>query len=331
MNYIGKIKTLFSIIICTSVICSCSNISKPLASESENNHSTSITYPQISESAKNFYVVSDLGRNGYYSQKKVAALLGDMAEEVDIEFVAALGDTHHYDGVQSVNDPLWMTNYEMIYSHPELMLDWFAVCGNHEYRGNTQALIDYSQISRRWNMPSRYYSVTVEGGENEEALLVFIDTPPLISKYREDNKTYPDAQKQNMQKQLEWIDETLSRSDAKWKIVMGHHPIFAYTTKSDSERIELQNSILPILEKNNVDAYLCGHIHSAQHIKPTGSKIDYFVNTSGSLSRSVEAVDGTRFCSSEPGFMIVSMEDDKLSFLLINENGENIYKYSRTK
>ena len=53
-----------------------------------------------------------------------------------------------------MNDPLWMTNYELIYSHPELMIDWFPLLGNHEYRGNTQAVLDYSNISRRWTMPA---------------------------------------------------------------------------------------------------------------------------------------------------------------------------------
>lgn len=63
---------------------------------------------------------------------------GKSAEKIDIEFIVAAGDTHHFEGVASVDDPLWMTNYELVYSHPELMLEWFAVNGNHEYRGNTQ-------------------------------------------------------------------------------------------------------------------------------------------------------------------------------------------------
>ena len=69
---------------------------------------------------------------------------------------------HHFSGVQSVEDPLLMTNYELIYSHPELMIDWLPILGNHEYRGNTQAIIDYSNISRRWNMPGRYCTKVYE-------------------------------------------------------------------------------------------------------------------------------------------------------------------------
>ena len=111
--------------------------------------------PDLPEEAKNFYLVSDLGRNGYYEQKTIAELMGKMAEQVDIEFVVAAGDTHHFEGVASIDDPLWMTNYELVYSHPELMLEWFAVNGNHESRGNTPAVLDYSKKSRRGIAPAR--------------------------------------------------------------------------------------------------------------------------------------------------------------------------------
>ena len=78
------------------------------------------------------FVANDVGRNGHYEQKPFAELMGRMAEEHDVEAILALGDTHHYMGVQSVNDPLWMTNFELIYSHPELQVPWYPVLGNHE-------------------------------------------------------------------------------------------------------------------------------------------------------------------------------------------------------
>lgn len=84
-------------------------------------------------------MANDLGRNGYYDQKTIAELMGEMAGTVDPQCVLAVGDIHHFNGIASLQDPLWMTNYELIYSHPDLMIDWFPVCGNHEYRGNTDA------------------------------------------------------------------------------------------------------------------------------------------------------------------------------------------------
>lgn len=61
--------------------------------------------PAVSEESKNFYLVSDLGRNGYYEQKTIAELMGNLAEKIDIEFIVAAGDTHHFEGVASVDDP----------------------------------------------------------------------------------------------------------------------------------------------------------------------------------------------------------------------------------
>ena len=97
----------------------------------------------------NLYLVSDMGRNGYYDQKTVAQLMGTMAETIKPECVVAAGDIHHFNGVASVSDPLWTSNYERIYTHPELMLDWFPILGNHEYRGNTKAVLDYGQVRDR--------------------------------------------------------------------------------------------------------------------------------------------------------------------------------------
>lgn len=289
--------------------------------------------PDIPANSTSIYVANDLGRNGYFEQKTIAELMGWMAEDVDPEFVAAIGDVHHFEGVQSVDDPLWMTNYELIYSHPDLMIDWYAILGNHEYRGNTQAVLDYKNVSRRWVMPSRYYAFEkeVEDG-NEKILFVFIDTAPLIDKYRRDTEDYADAGKQSIAAELEWLDATLAASDAKWKVVFGHHPIFADTDKNESERTDLQKRVKPLLDKYGVDAYVCGHIHNFQHIQVKDSKVQYFVNSSGSLARkSVKPIDGTQFCSGDEGFMVLSTSDNLMRFFLINQRGEIIYQYDVKK
>lgn len=142
------------------------------------------------------YMTNDMGRNGYYDQKPIAELMGEMAGVVDPECVFAAGDIHHFNGVASLQDPLWMTNYELVYSHPDLMLDWFPVCGNHEYRGNTQAFMDYGKVSRRWMMPARYYT-KVFSHHNTTIRVVMLDTTPLIDSYRKNSAVYPDACKQD--------------------------------------------------------------------------------------------------------------------------------------
>ncbi len=289
-----------------------------------------ITDYSIFDKKFNFYVANDLGRNGYYDQKPIAELMGVMGEEVGPEFVLATGDVHHFEGVRSVNDPLWMTNYELIYSHPELMIDWFPVLGNHEYRGNTQAVLDYTNVSRRWTMPARYYTKSFED-DGITLRIVWIDTAPLIDKYRNDSATYPDACKQDYKKQLVWIDSVLTAAKEDWVIVAGHHPIYAETPKDESERLNMQTRLDPILRKHKVDMYIDGHIHNFQHVRVPGSDTDYVTNTSASLSRKVKPIEGTVFCSPEPGFSIVSADKKSLELRMIDKRGNILHTIRRDK
>ena len=278
----------------------------------------------------NLMVVSDAGRNGYYDQKPIAELMGAVADEAGPDAVLALGDTHHYQGVQSVDDPLWLTNFELIYRHPELQVDWYPVLGNHEYRGNTQAVLDYSAKSRRWEMPGRYYTRTFSHG-NTSLKVVFIDTAPLIDKYRRKTDEYPDADRQNMEKQLQWLDSTLDKTTEDWVVVVGHHPVYANTDKEDSERGDMQKRIDTILRKHRVDMYICGHIHNFQHIRMPGSDIDYIVNSAGALSRKTSPGAGTVFCSGRPGFSYLAATKDTLKLHMIDRDGTVIHTVTRTK
>lgn len=279
----------------------------------------------------NVFIANDLGRNGYYDQKPIAELMGRMAEAgASPEFVLATGDVHHFNGVASVNDPLWMTNFELIYSHPELMIEWYPLLGNHEYRGNTQAVLDYSRTSRRWQMPARYYTKRFEH-KGMTMRILWIDTTPLIGKYRNDKEMYPDASLQDDEAQLAWVDSVLTAAKEQWVIVCGHHPIHAETPKEAAEREDLQRRLEPILCRHRVDIYLCGHIHNFQHLRVKGSDIDYVVNSAGALSREVKPVEGTLFCSPEPGFSILSASKEQLTLRMIDKKGNILYELKRSR
>lgn len=272
----------------------------------------------------NLLVISDSGRNGYYFQRSIADLLGTAAEAIDPEAVVAAGDVHHYGGVQSVSDPLWMTNYELIYSHPELMVPWLPILGNHEYRGNSNAVMEYSNVSRRWQMPSRYYTKTFTH-KGTSLRLVMIDTAPLISKYHNDAKAYPDAALQDANRQKQWLDSVLIAANEDYVIVVGHHPIYAETPKDEIERNDMRQQIDSILNAHKVDAYINGHIHNFQHVERKGSKVKYITNSSASLARKVKPIDGTVFCSSSEGFSVIAAGKKDLKIHFINRDGNIIH------
>ena len=279
----------------------------------------------------NLFIANDLGRNGYYEQKTIAELMGVMGENIGPEAVVAAGDVHHFEGVVSTQDPLWMTNYELIYSHPELMITWLPVLGNHEYRGNTQAVLDYRNISRRWEMEGRYYT-KVYDDNGVSIRLVLIDTTPLINRYH-NSSTYPDVDSQDIDAQLKWIDKTLNEATEDWVIVAGHHPMYADTKKDLIEQKDMQERLLPILQryKSKVAMYVCGHIHNFQHIRRGNDGIDYVVNSSASLARKVNPTEGTIFCSSAEGFSVVSATKKQLNLYMIDKKGEVIHKVEKTK
>lgn len=80
--------------------------------------------------------------------------------------------------------------------------------------------------------------------------------------------------------QLKWLADSLSQSDAKWKIVALHHP---FMHAPASERMFGQKDFLPILENNGVDVVLSGHYHVYQRLLPIGTpgKKPIFHITSG--------------------------------------------------
>ena len=114
------------------------------------------------EDSFSFIVLGDFGRVGDYYQKDVAREMGHATIALDAEFIISVGDNFYPNGVQSTQDYHWISSFESIYKDPGLYTDWYVALGNHDYRGNVQAQIDYSNISRRWNMPDRYYSKIFE-------------------------------------------------------------------------------------------------------------------------------------------------------------------------
>ena len=282
----------------------------------------------------NLFVANDLGRNGYYLQKDFAHLMGEMADVIGPEAIIAAGDIHHFNGIASTADPLWTSNYEQIYTHPELMIDWLPILGNHEYRGNTQAVIDYSKVSRRWVMNSRYYTkVFTDDDAGVSLRVIFIDTTPLIDSYRKESDKYPDACRQNVEEQLRWIDQTLSEAHEDWVVMVGHHPIYAQTSKGQHERDDMQRALLPLLKKygNKVALYVCGHIHNFQHLRLPGDATDYVVNSSASLARKVSALPETIFCSPDEGFSVIAADKSLLRLLMVNKEGTAIHEVTKKK
>ncbi len=278
-----------------------------------------------------FIAMGDWGRNGNFGQKETADEMGIYAEMNKIDFIMTLGDNFYPTGVKSTEDSHWKTSFEDVYTASSLQVPWYITLGNHDYGGSVQAQIDYSTLSKRWKLPSRYYSFVVSINDSVKALFVIIDSNPFIKSYYEINTedselnkgSIEDLKKQDIQIQLNWIDSVLGVSNAKWKIVAGHHPV--YSGGSHGNTPELIESIKPLLEKHNVDIYLAGHDHDMQHLKETGSDVNYFVSGAGSQLRTTGKTSNTLFSESQNGFLALTLTNAEITASFISSDGKVLY------
>ena len=281
------------------------------------------------EDSFSFIVLGDFGRVGDYYQKDVAREMGHATIALDAEFILSVGDNFYPNGVQSTQDYHWISSFESIYKDPGLYTDWYVALGNHDYRGNVQAQIDYSNISRRWNMPDRYYSKIFELDNGDKLLMVVMDTNPYIDGYYGNSEKYPDIEKQDTLAQTQWIKEQLDIKDpsVRWKIVVGHHPMYSGGKRKNSEDTLLfEKKFADLFDQYKVDAYICGHEHDLQIIKPKGRYTTQFLSGAASEVRDTGEREGTIFAADIPGFMTFSIKGNQLLVQSVkaDENGAKV-------
>ena len=258
--------------------------------------------------------------NAGLTQAAVSKQMGKAAEEVGSSFVLAMGDNFYFAGVKDVTDPLFQSVWQTRFMQHSLMTPWFVCLGNHDHYGNAKAQIDFSKLGMdpRWVLPSYYYTTVREiPGTSRTLQLVVLDTVILDEGYAREMLvekvaggvvsaqvlTEFDAtshvRKSAAVDQLDWIEATLMESSADWLIVLGHYPVFSGGEHGST--MSLVNQVRPMLEKYQVDAYLCGHDHTQQHIENAG--VQYYVSGAGALRGSVKPISTTLFAAVDPGFL----------------------------
>ena len=277
--------------------------------------------PQPGAGSLNFLVISDWGAKGGPTQVAVAKQMARTAESQKSSFVLTCGDNYHGSGIASADSHRWKTEFEDIYAGKSLMIPWYPSLGNHDYRGSVDAEIAYSKISPRWRLPARYYTHTAKLDGTNEALFVHLDTSPFVASYHKKNSVYR-VQGQDPKAQLRWLDSVLSDSPARWKIALGHHPIYS-SAPNHGDTKELIAQVLPVLQKHGVEMYFCGHDHVLEYLVDRG--INFFVCGGGSSHRAVEQRADVRFSAASAGFMSVTVQAKEAEARFIDEKGTELY------
>jgi tartrate-resistant acid phosphatase type 5 len=280
------------------------------------------TAPAQGTGSLRFLVISDLGGKGGSNQVAVGKQMGRTAAAQKSSFVLTCGDNYHANGIASADSPRWKAEFEDVYEAPSLMIPWYATLGNHEYRGKPDAEVAYSKLSPRWRMPARYYTHTEKIDPDNEVLFVHLDTAPFVAAYRKKGSSYH-VEGQDAKAQVRWLESVLAASNARWKIVVGHHPIYA-AAGAHGDTKELNAEVLPVLKQYGVKIYFCGHDHVLQHL--VHGDMNFFVCGGGSTHRAVKERADVRFGVGSLGFLSMTLTPTEAQAAYIDDKGKELYR-----
>jgi acid phosphatase len=272
----------------------------------------------------NFVMIGDWGRRGEQDQVEVANQMAKAAAEIGAKFVISVGDNFYEDGVDSTTDEHWKVSFEEVYAQPSLQVPWAVILGNHDYHGNCQAQLDYHAVNSRWRMPARYFKEFHQVPDGTTAEFFYLDTSPFVKSYLKNEKMVANIQSQNVPRQIAWLKKSLEGSQADWKIVIGHHPI--YTAGGHGDTQELIEEVLPLLHTYKVQAYFCGHDHNLQHL--VDQDVNMFVTGGGSQHTPILVSPFARFGRPSSGFIAVSLGGRSLDVRFIDNAGTVLYTKS---
>jgi tartrate-resistant acid phosphatase type 5 len=274
-----------------------------------------------SEKGLNFLIFGDWGRNGERDQREVAAQMALAAKAIKPRFIVSVGDNFYEDGVASATDPQWQTSFENVYRDPAFQVPWQVILGNHDYHGNCDAQLEYARIHPRWNMPARYFLQNYQIDGATTADFFYLDTSPMVKSYWHKGKTKAQVSTQDVPKQLEWFKGALAASKAKWKIVIGHHPIYSGGEHGDT--VELIENVLPLLHEHKAQVWFNGHDHDLQHL--VAGDLNLFCSGAGSEFRPTKDTVHTKFADACSGFTAVSLQADKMVVRMTDNHGQLLY------
>ncbi|MGB2985774.1 MAG: metallophosphoesterase, partial [Phycisphaerae bacterium] len=253
-------------------------------------------------------------------QKQVAAAMVQRAKIDGLGFMLTVGDNFLPKGVKSTEDPQWTTKFEDVYKDPALQVSIYALLGNHDHDGNPQAQIDYAKHNKRWTMPGFYYTFTRTLADKTKVQFFAIDSNPI-------HKKEPDAKVQ-----LAWLDEELGKSDARWKIVFGHHPLYGHNPQRGHNQTMIAK-LEPLLVKYKVDVYFAGHDHVLDVLKPV--KGVHHVTSGGAAAQDqaypVEWTDESYYVATLGGFTLCRVSKDELVIEFIRLDGKTQYAHTLRK
>jgi predicted phosphodiesterase len=252
----------------------------------------SATLPDL-PNATRFAVIGDTG-TGDQPEYDVARRLAEYHANFAFSFVLMMGD--------NLYGPERPEDYEKKFAIPfKPLLDagvkFYATLGNHDNPDE--------RFYKPFNMNGqRYY--TFKQGPIEFFVL---------------DSNYMDP------KQLEWLEQQLSASRARWKIAYCHHPLYS-TGSTHGSQTDLRQLVEPLFVKYRVNIVFSGHEHFYERIKPQKG-IAYFIEGGSAKLREGDIQNGDLRAAGldrERSFMVAEIAADTFQFETISRTGQLVDK-----
>ncbi len=235
---------------------------------------------------------------GSDGQRHVAAAIRRAHAAKPFDFGVTLGDNFYQIGMLSTTDPRWRDWWEALYG--PMGITFYPTLGNHEWYGTDGVAAEILYRSPSWRLPAPYYTYTAG------PVQFFATDTTGIS-----------------EEQQAWLAAAIGASAARWKVVLGHHPIFSPESTPSGAQYQhyTQERLWPVI-RGRADAYLSGHQHAMARMAPRDG-VHFFMAGGGGapLSPVDRNVPSTRFASSEFGYLTLEADESRLTVSLYDADG----------
>ncbi len=198
------------------------------------------------EAQHRFAVIGDAG-SGAKAQFDIARRMEKVFDKTPYGSVLVLGDNIYENGEPWLFDERIKEPYKNLTKQGVRMM---PVMGNHDVRRG----FDGAQRTY-WGVPE-HYKFTI-GSAGKDVDVFAIDTTVLLPGYDKCYSDNPFLAKTKADQQMKWLEESLQASTARFKVVMGHYPVYSSGMHGNhrASTLKLRSILEPVLERNNVDAY----------------------------------------------------------------------------
>lgn len=237
--------------------------------------------PATNNSLLRFVSVADTG-TGDRGQYAVAKAMTNYHSKNPYDLVVLAGDNIYTNGEMEKIGAVFERPYAPLL---EKGVKFQAALGNHDIRtANGDLQLKYPNF----NMKGRYYTF-----QRDHVQFFVLDTNVNA----------------DWQNQLKWLDQELSASKTPWKIVYGHHPIYA--SGMYGSNATFIKTFTPLFQKYGVQLYINGHEHHYERTRSINGTT-YLICGGGAGTRPVGRSKWTEYSAEKLSFAAYEVYADRI-------------------